>query len=268
MRTMNRDIEILPSEVVNQIAAGEVVERPSHLVKELIENSLDAGATEIDVEFAFGGKQVRIHDNGCGMSRENLSLALARHATSKIRHFPDIWSLDSYGFRGEALASIAAVCKVKLVSKTQEQELAYQLESEFGKWEEPQPLGAEVGTTVVVSDLFENVPARLKFLKSNAAESTQIKNVLRAMAMAYPSVHFRIRHNGKLLFYWPACGDHKSRVEQVLEQETMYVGKGRSGGFAPRPCWRVPTKVWGREGKYGCLSKIAGCKTVACRRPL
>ena len=139
------NIEILPSEVINQIAAGEVVERPSHLVKELVENSLDAGATQIEVEIAFGGKQVRVRDNGCGVAYKDLPLVLARHATSKIRHFSDIWSLSSYGFRGEALASIAAVSRIKLVSKTEEQESAYQLESEFGQFEEPLAIGGETG---------------------------------------------------------------------------------------------------------------------------
>ena len=235
----------MPTEVVNQIAAGEVVERPSHLVKELVENGLDAGATEVEVEFSFGGKRVRVHDNGCGISQKNLHLALARHATSKIRHFQDIWSLGSYGFRGEALASIAAVSKVRLVSKTAEQKFAYQLNSDFGKLEEPSALGGETGTTIAVSDLFTNVPARLKFLKSDAAESTQIKNVLKAMAMAYHNVSFRIRQNGKLLFYWPTCEDRKSRVEQVLEQETMYVGSGRSGGIRAEAVLSSPNNTVG-----------------------
>ena len=228
---MDMDIEVLSPEVVNQIAAGEVVERPSHLVKELVENSLDAGATEIAVEFAFGGKQVRIKDNGCGISKEDLPLALARHATSKIRQFPDIWSLNSYGFRGEALASISAVSKVTLTSRPAKQEVAYQLNSDFGKFEEPLALGGETGTTVTIGDLFANVPARLKFLKSDAAEFTQIKNVLKAMAMAYPHVNFRIHQNGKLLFYWPSCKKRKSRVEQVLEQETMYAGSAEVKGL-------------------------------------
>ena len=223
------NIEVLGSEVINQIAAGEVVERPSHLVKELVENSLDSGATQIEVEIAFGGRQVKIQDNGCGIAHGDLPLALARHATSKIRGFSDLWSLSSYGFRGEALASIAAVSRVKLVSRAEGQEEAYQLESEFGKFEDPLVVGGEQGTTIVIQDLFENVPARLKFLKSDAAESTQIKNVLRAMAMAYPYVAFRVRHNGKLLFYWPACKNRQSRVQQVLEQESMYIGRGTSG---------------------------------------
>ena len=248
---MNKDIEILPSEVVNQIAAGEVIERPSHLVKELVENSLDAGAAEIEVEFALGGKQVKVRDNGCGMSKKNLSLSLMRYATSKIRHFSDIWSLNSYGFRGEALASIAAVSQITVVSKTWEQDSAYQLDSQFGKFEEPFPTGSEIGTTIVMSRLFENTPARLKFLKSDAAESSQIKNVLKAMAMAYPHVQFRIRQNGKLLFYWPACENRKLRVEQVLEQDTMYKGTGVSGGIrtevvisSPNNCVKTRRQMW------------------------
>ncbi len=231
MNSENMNIEVLSQEVVNQIAAGEVIERPSHLVKELVENSLDAGATEIEIEFAFGGKQVRVHDNGKGISKKDLPLALIRHATSKIRCFPDIWSLNSYGFRGEALASIAAVSKVKLSSKTDLQETAYQLDSHFGKFEEPVAIGGELGTTIGISDLFANIPARLKFLKSETAEGTQIKNVLKAMAMAYPHVNFRVRQNGKLLFYWPTCEDRKTRVQQVLEQEDMYLGQGYSGGI-------------------------------------
>jgi DNA mismatch repair protein MutL len=174
-----RSIERLDNEVINQIAAGEVVERPSHLVKELVENSLDAGSTQIEVEYDLGGRNVRVTDNGSGIKKEDLALALARHATSKISKADDLWNLHSFGFRGEALASIAAVSRVELVSRVAGEQ-AYKVTAEFGLQSEVEPSGGNFGTTITIKDLFENVPARLKFLKSESAEHAQIKNVLKA----------------------------------------------------------------------------------------
>jgi DNA mismatch repair protein MutL len=244
-------IEKLQPEIINQIAAGEVVERPSHLVKELIENAVDAGATEISVEFDLGGRYVKISDNGFGISKEDLSLALAPHATSKIKTVHDIWNLNSFGFRGEALASIASVSKLSLVSRVKEAQEAYRIESDFGKISEVQSVGGEFGTTIVVKDLFENIPARLKFLKSDAAEHTQIKNVVKAMGLAHPEVCFRVRGQAKLLYFWEAVKDKKLRVQQVLEQDHLYQATGSYEDFhveiymsAPNNTVRTSKQMW------------------------
>lgn len=242
-------IRELPSEVVDQIAAGEVVERPAHLVKELVENSVDAGATEIEIEFDHGGKFVRVTDDGCGISSADLLIALNRHATSKIQTADDIWQLSSFGFRGEALASISSVCRLTLKSRQPESNSAYQIKSEFGKRSEVEQVGGDVGTTVQIEDLFANVPARLKFLKSDGAEGTQIKNVLRALSLANPGVSFRVRNKGQLLFYWPCIEDENidqayvKRAEQVLEQEKLFLGEAEFMGLRARVALSAPNQT-------------------------
>ncbi|MCB0341782.1 MAG: DNA mismatch repair endonuclease MutL [Bdellovibrionales bacterium] len=236
-------IEILSPEVVDQIAAGEVVERPAHLVKELVENSIDAGATQIEVEFDQGGRQVKIIDDGAGMGPSELPLALARHATSKIKLSSDLWDLHSFGFRGEALASISAVSKVQIRSRQKNSKTASRILSEFGQASAVESIGGEPGTTILVEDLFANVPARLKFLKSEAAESTQIKNVLRAMALAHPQVTFRVRHKNKLLFFWPAMSTHLQRAKQILEVDELFWGEGECNGIKTKAAMSSPNRT-------------------------
>ena len=209
-------IQRLDSSVVDQIAAGEVVERPAHLVKELIENSLDAGARSIEVQFAEGGLYVSVKDNGRGISPKELSLALSRHATSKIRQSSDLFSIQTYGFRGEALASIAGVSCLTLRSKSQSADQAYSVKSQFGQTLKVEATGGEAGTTVIVDRLFENVPARLRFLKSEAVENLAIKNVITAQALSHPEVSFRVIHKGRLLFFWPAVSSYLKRAEMIL----------------------------------------------------
>jgi DNA mismatch repair protein MutL len=221
------EIQILPPEVVDQIAAGEVVERPSHLVKELVENSLDAGATEITVEFSEGGRFVKVVDNGRGIPAVELPFALERFATSKISKSEDLWSLQSFGFRGEALASIAAVSRLTLVSRTKDSPQAFQLISEFGKKSAVDPVGGSFGTSITIQELFGNIPARLKFLKSESAEATQIKNTLKALALAHPEVDLRVYDHKELLFLWPACRTRLERVEQILEIKPLYEGQAQ-----------------------------------------
>ncbi len=220
-------IHILPPEVVDQIAAGEVVERPSHLVKEIVENSLDAGATSVHIEYALGGRYVKVTDNGKGMTADDLPKALQRFATSKIAQTEDLWKLKTFGFRGEALASISAVSYLTLTSRQKGAEKAYQLVSDFGKKQNIDPVGGSEGTTVLIEKLFENTPARLKFLKSDAAEHSAIKTTLKAMALSHPHAEFRIQENGKLISYWPACKTMKDRVEQVLEVTPMFEGQAQ-----------------------------------------
>jgi DNA mismatch repair protein MutL len=236
-------IAVLPHEVIDQIAAGEVVERPAHLVKELVENSLDAKATQITVEFADGGRFVRVTDNGHGMSRENLSRALDRHATSKIRLSDDLWKLSTFGFRGEALASIAAVSRLKLVSKSFLETSAFQIISDFGRRTSVEEVGGALGTMVQVEDLFANVPARLKFMKSAGSEGTQIKNVMKALALAHPQVEFRVFSEGQLDLVYPATTDRKSRAEQVLGVSPLYEGSALRDGVKSYAVYADPHQV-------------------------
>lgn len=216
----------LSPETVDQIAAGEVVERPSHLIKELVENSLDAGAHNITVQYSMGGRFVKVIDDGKGLYRDDMALALSRHATSKIKKTDDLWNLSTFGFRGEALASISAVSKLTMITKRKEEPEAYSLISQFGKISEAEVTGGSYGTTIIIEDLFANVPARLKFLKSDSSESQQIKATLKALALAHPAVTFKIEENGKLLQFYKACESRLKRAEQVLEISPLYEGFG------------------------------------------
>ncbi len=238
-------IRLLSSEVIDQIAAGEVVERPSHMVKELVENSLDAGCTEIEVEFDQGGRRVRVTDNGNGIATEQLTLALARHATSKISEADDLWKLGTYGFRGEALATVAAVSRLMLTSRTLDAKTASQIKNEFGTNSQLETVGGNPGTTVLIEELFANVPARLKFLKSESAESSQIKNTLKALALARPDVEFRIRSGGKLLSVWPRANSHLERAEQILETE-LFSATYTFNGFEVQASFASPHNVAGQ----------------------
>jgi DNA mismatch repair protein MutL len=211
-----KEITELRSEVVDQIAAGEVVERPAHLVKELVENSIDAGATEVEIEFDNGGRSVRVTDNGSGIRPKDLARALARHATSKISSADDLWKLQSFGFRGEALASIGAVSRLDLTSRPHDEVNASRVVSEFGRIEPVSPSAGNFGTTIVISDLFENVPARLKFMKSETAEGSQIRAVVKAISMSHPEVGFRVRSKSKSEFTFRVGETFEERAKAVL----------------------------------------------------
>jgi DNA mismatch repair protein MutL len=236
-------IQILPEDLVNQIAAGEVVERPAHMVKELVENAIDAGATEIEVEVDEGGRHVRVTDNGRGISKDDLSLALSRHATSKIQRFDDLFHLNTYGFRGEALASIAAVSRLSLGSMADEALGGFRIRSNFGALDPIEPIGHQRGTTVHVQELFANVPARMKFLKSESAEMTQIKTVLKALALGAPQVGFRIRSKGELIDMWPATDLRLKRAEGLLGQNTLYTAVSNPGGSRCEVVFSSPHQV-------------------------
>lgn len=236
-------IELLPSEVVDQIAAGEVVERPAHMVKELLENSLDAGSTEVAIEFSQGGRFVKVTDNGSGMSVQDLPKAFLRFATSKIRKSEDLWKLASFGFRGEALASIASVSKITIFSSQDSSGQGYRITSTFGRLSNIEPVSRSRGSTVIVEDLFQNVPARLKFMKGDAAEAGQIKQIIKALAMANPQVDFRVVQDGKLLFYWPATASQKERIENVLDIKPLYEGRAIRGRVKARAFFGDPHQV-------------------------
>ncbi len=221
------EIKVLSPEVVDQIAAGEVVERPAHLVKELVENSIDAGATQLSIDYAEGGRFVKVTDNGKGIAKNELSTALLRFATSKIANSDDLWHLRSFGFRGEALASISSVSRLTLVSRQKDSDTAFQLISEYGKHSEVCPIGGSFGTSILVENLFSNVPARLKFLKTDTGEHAAIRQTLKAIALAHPQIEIRVTENKKLLFFWPAQKTKRERVEQILEVSPLYIGEGQ-----------------------------------------
>ena len=236
-------IQTLSTEVINQIAAGEVVERPANLVKELIENSLDAGSSKIEILFSEGGRFVQIKDNGCGIRDSDLPLALSPHSTSKIANVQDIWTIHSYGFRGEALASIAEVSDLTLISRPETQAQAKCLKSKFGKKTAIQQAGSEKGTTVVVQNLFQHTPARLKFLKSEAGETTAIKNIVKAMALSHPQVEFRVRHKNKLLFYWPGVANLQKRAEQIIKLKNNFYTKTKYKDVYIEACLSAPNET-------------------------
>lgn len=194
-------IQVLPPQLANQIAAGEVVERPASVVKELVENSLDAGATRIDIDIERGGaKLIRIRDNGCGIKKDELALALARHATSKITSLDDLEAIISLGFRGEALASISSVSRLTLTSRTAEQQEAWQAYAEGRDMDVTvKPAAHPVGTTLEVLDLFYNTPARRKFMRTEKTEFNHIDEIIRRIALARFDVTINLSHNGKMV---------------------------------------------------------------------
>ncbi|MDP6381301.1 MAG: DNA mismatch repair endonuclease MutL, partial [Phycisphaerae bacterium] len=190
-------IRVLPTALVNKIAAGEVVERPASVVKELLENAIDAQATRINVEVASGGKKmIRISDDGMGMSAEDVALAFRSHATSKLASDDDLYNIASLGFRGEALASIGSVSESRLVSRSADADEAAAVEVHGDKIGAPQVAGAPVGTTLEVRNLFFNVPARRKFLKSDTTEMGHITEQFTRIALSYPAVQMSLTHNG------------------------------------------------------------------------
>ena len=212
-------IHALPDLLINQIAAGEVVERPAAALKELLENALDAGATQIDVDVAQGGvKRLRVADNGCGIDREDLALAVARHATSKITSVLDLEAIASLGFRGEALASIASVSRLALASRAAGKPHAWRIEVEGGTVGAVAPAALAAGTSVTVEELFFNTPARRKFLRTEATEWGHCDEAFRRIALAHPVTAFTLQHNGRVTQRLSA-GGRQARVEQLLGDE-------------------------------------------------
>ncbi len=215
-------IKLLPPRLANQIAAGEVVERPASVVKELVENSLDAGATRIELDIEKGGhKRIKLRDNGIGIAKDELELALSRHATSKIATLDDLEQILSLGFRGEALASISSVSRLSLTSKPAGQEQAWQANCEGRDMAVSlQPAAHPDGTTIDVADIFYNTPARRKFLRTEKTEYQHIEDVIKRIALSRPDVAFMLRHNGKVTKRFTAVGEDQlaSRVGQVCGQ--------------------------------------------------
>lgn len=211
-------IRLLPENLINQIAAGEVVERPSSVVKELVENALDAGAMRIDIDLEEGGiRLIRVRDDGVGIASTDLALAVSRHATSKIASLDDLEQVASLGFRGEALPSIASVSRFAITSKTADSGHGARLEITGGGQGEVAPNAHPVGTTIEVRDLFYNVPARRKFLKAERTELGHVEEWLRSLALARPHVELRISHNGKLGRHYRPVANEAERLKRVAE---------------------------------------------------
>lgn len=237
-------IRRLSPEVRDQIAAGEVVERPAHLVKELIENSLDAGSTRVQIRVADSGRTLEVIDNGSGIPADQLSLALERFATSKIEKTEDLWALASFGFRGEALASAAAVSRLQITSRTRDAAQAFQLRSEFSRPSDVVEVSGEVGTRLHISQLFENVPARLKFLKSETAENQAIRQVVKAFALAHSQVEIKYFESEKLIFYFEGTKDWRQRCQAVLEsQEELFEAQFSNEGWQANVVFASPQVV-------------------------
>jgi DNA mismatch repair protein MutL len=218
--TESRRIIELPKNIYDKIAAGEVVDRPLSIVKELVENSIDAGSTSIIVEIRNGGKTyIRVTDNGVGIQKDDVDLAFKRHATSKIKSASDLDHINSLGFRGEALASIAAVSRVELITKTADEKSGIRVRIEGGELAEKEDTGCPEGTTIIVEDLFFNTPARMKFMKPDATESTLIIDFISKMTLAYPKIKIRLINNGSILFSTNGKGDVHSNILTIYSKE-------------------------------------------------
>ena len=246
-------IRLLDDTSINKIAAGEVIDRPSSVVKELVENSLDAGASRIEVEIEAGGVgKIRVTDDGCGMSEQDVRLAVLRHATSKIRSSDDLFTVESMGFRGEALPSIASVAKFSLISRQPGSPFGTRLEISGGQLQDVVECGAEVGTVVLVSDLFFNTPPRLKFMKTAAAESAHIHDIVVRLAIARPDVVFRLINNGRTSLQTPGTGRLADTLSALYGPDTFAQlfavdhteADIRISGFAARPSVRKGSRQW------------------------
>lgn len=215
-------IKALSESLIGKIAAGEVVERPAAAVKELVENSLDAGATAVTVEIREGGlNYIRVADNGCGIDESDIRMAFERHATSKISHEQDLSSIATLGFRGEALASIAAVSKITMTTRTADHETGLKVKNEGGKITDIQETASPVGTTIVVNDLFYNVPVRKGFMKKAAQEAAAVHELMTQLLLSRPDVSFRYISNGKTEYHSPGDGQAATAVQTVYGSRAM-----------------------------------------------
>lgn len=217
---MANRVQVLPEQVANQIAAGEVIERPASVVKELVENSLDAGATRIEVEIQNGGRNlIRVTDDGCGMGHDDALLCLERHATSKISKAEDLFTIRSLGFRGEAIPSIAAVSRFRLLTCEKDAERGTEILIDGGKVLNVHEAGSPAGTTIEVRSIFNNVPARRKFLRTEQTEWAHIEHFLRLVAIARPDIHLEVFHNGTNVLRLPRDKTLNQRLAAIFEKE-------------------------------------------------
>ena len=253
-------IHVLDEVTANQIAAGEVVERPVNAVKELVENAVDASASEIEVEIADGGiSYIRVTDNGCGMTPEDARLSIVRHATSKIRSVENIYHIASLGFRGEALPSIMSVSKGRITTRRHDEDMGTVLEIEGGEVQSVEPCGAPAGTTVEVRDLFYNVPARKKFLKSERTESSRINSMVGKMALANPNVAFRLINNGRTVIETPGNG-------RLIDAISALYGLKTAGEMLPAGEQADEMILEGMIGKPSLLKSNRSGQTIIVNR--
>jgi DNA mismatch repair protein MutL len=240
-------VRVLPAALADQIAAGEVVERPASVIKELVENAIDAGARRIEVEIETGGRRLcRVVDDGCGMAPDDARLALRRHATSKIAAADDLWGLTTFGFRGEALPSIAAVSRLTLATRPAEAEAGFELTVEAGVETGAKEIGMPPGTQVTVRDLFFNTPARGKFLKAEATETANVSEAMLRLGLAHPSVHLRLRVGGRVALDLPIHRDLAERVRAALARRgasALHEAAGDEGGNQVRAFLAGPEEV-------------------------
>ena len=249
-------IAALPDHLVNQIAAGEVVERPANALKEIVENSIDAGATAIDVELAGGGiRLIRVSDNGSGIHSDDIELALHRHATSKIKTLNDLEHVASMGFRGEGLASIASVSRLTLISRQEDSSHATQVKAEDGKLSSPTAAAHPVGTTIEAAELFFNTPARRKFLKSENTEYAHCATMLERLALAHPHIAFSLKRDGKQVFKLPAQSLHE-RIAAIVGEDfqaaSLEIDSG-NGALRLYGAIAKPTFAKGKTDKQYCF---------------
>ncbi len=233
-------IQVLSSAVIDKIAAGEVLERPAQLIKELVENSLDAGADEVEIDVSEDALSVIVKDNGCGIAKDEMPIALSRHATSKIQNVEDLFALSSYGFRGEALSSAAAVSRLSLTSRTKEMKFGSRLTSNYGVLDPQEEISAGYGCEIQVSGLFENVPARKKFLKSAQSELSQIKLCVKSFAMARPDVTFKLTRAGEILFFWSQTDSQLQRVKDILGLDELFQASAHEFGIQVDAFYAAP----------------------------
>src|SRR6204780_3773547 len=267
-------IHVLSEQVANKIAAGEVVERPASVVKELLENALDAGATRIKITIEAGGKKlIQITDNGCGMVRDDAMLAFERHATSKIKEAEDLLTIATLGFRGEALPSIASVSRLRLETRAPEADAGTVLEINGGKIARIEEAGLPAGTSITVRDLLFNTPARKKFLKAESTELSHIASLVTHYALAHPEKHFELHSATNAILVAPPVAGYSERVYQVFGKETLdqliavaAVQPLEHVGLPQPPPWRrkekqdengevVPPADPGALRVHGCVSK-------------
>ena len=246
-------VRLLDTNTANQIAAGEVVEKPASVVKELVENALDAGADKIEVTiFAGGTEYIRVTDNGCGMSEADAKMAVLRHATSKLTKAEDLLSLNTLGFRGEALPSIASVSNFTLLTRPESEEFATSVHIDGGENTEVTASGGSTGTTVIVENLFFNVPARRKFLKTVSTEGRYISELLTRLALSRPDVRFKLVNNDKEVLSTPGDGDlehaikalYGKNVAENLLEVSLNDPKVRVSGFIGKPTLLKGTRQW------------------------
>jgi len=213
-------IHVLSEDVANKIAAGEVVERPASVVKELIENSLDAGATRVRVDVEGGGRKlIQVTDNGCGMVRDDALLAFERHATSKLTHDDDLLSISTLGFRGEALPSIASVSRLRLETRDAAEPSGTVVEIAGGRMLTVEEAGLPAGTSISVRDLYFNTPARRKFLKAETTELSHIASLVTHYALAHPEMHWELHSTSNAMLTAPPVANHAERIFQIFGKQ-------------------------------------------------